>query len=53
MLSKEQIKEIQDDKRLFFFVLELLKKKRENGEVEVTAVFKNGKFIKKKVTTIG
>ena len=48
MLTKEQIKEIENDKKLFFFIVELLKLKSEVREVEMTAVLKNGKMIKRK-----
>ena len=48
MLTKEQIKQIENDKKLFFFIVELLKLKTEVGEVEMTAVLKNRKMIKRK-----
>ena len=48
MLTKEQIKQIENDKKLFFLIIELLKLKSEAREVEVTAVLKNGKIIKRK-----
>ena len=48
MLTKEQIKQIENDKKLFFFIVELLKLKSEVREVEMTAVLKNGKMIKRK-----
>ena len=48
MLTKEQIRQIENDKKLFFFIVELLKLKSEVREVEMTAVLKNGKMIKRK-----
>lgn len=51
MLSKEQIKEIEKNKDIFFAVIDLLKISKRAGEVEVTFRFKEGKLKGKKMTT--
>ena len=54
MLSKEQIKAIESNKKLFIFVSDLLNEINKKGEREMTIVFNNGKIIKRKKTdTIG
>lgn len=44
MLSKEQISQIENDKNIFFCVVELLKVISMKGEVKVTFKFKDKKL---------
>ena len=44
MLSKEQIKQIETEKNIFFCVVELLKVISMKGEVKVTFKFKDKKL---------
>ena len=53
MLKKEQIKLINDNKGLFYFISDLLEEFQKSGEREMKIVFKNGKVKRKSKTTIG
>ncbi len=46
MLTKEQIEQIENDKKLFFFVVDILKAKKQKKEVEARATLKNGNLIR-------
>ena len=47
MLTKEQIKQIESNKNLFLFIVELLEEMNKKGEKEMTIIFNRGKVIKK------
>lgn len=54
MLSKEQIRQIESNKNLFLFIVELLEEMNKKGEKEMTIIFNSGKVIRRKKTnTIG
>ena len=54
MLTKEQIKKIENNNKLFKFINILLNEMDKKGEREMVIVFENGKVIKRKKTnTIG
>ena len=44
MLTKEQIRQIENNKNIFFYVIELFKVIKMKGEVKVTFKFKDNKF---------
>ena len=48
MLTKEQIRQIENNKNLFHFIVILLEEMKKKGEREMTIVFNNGKIIKRK-----
>ena len=53
MLTKEQIKAIESNKKLFIFVSDLLNEINKKGEREMTIVFENGKIKRTKKVKIG
>ena len=54
MLTKEQIKKIENNKNLFKFIVEILEEMNKKGEKEMTIVFNGDKIIRRKKTkTIG
>ena len=53
MLSKEQIKQIENNKKLFKFINILLNEMDKKGEREMVIVFENGKVKRIKRITIG
>ena len=42
MLTKEQIKQIESNKNLFLFIVELLEEMNKKGEKEMTIIFNSG-----------
>lgn len=52
MLTKEQLKQIEKNKDLFYFVCDLLIEFQKSGEREMKIVFKNGKVKRKSKTKI-
>ena len=50
MLTKEQIKQIESNKNLFLFIVELLEEMNKKGEKEMTIIFNSGKVIRRKKT---
>ena len=54
MLTKEQIRQIESNKNLFLFIVELLEEMNKKGVKEMTIIFNSGKVIRRKKTnTIG
>jgi hypothetical protein len=53
MLSKEQIRQIENNKKLFKFINILLNEMDKKGEREMVIVFENGKVKRIKKITIG
>ena len=48
MLTKEQIRQIENNKNLFLFIVELLEEMNKKGEKEMTIIFNGGKVIRRK-----
>jgi len=48
MLTKEQIRQIESNKNLFLFIVELLEEMNKKGEKEMTIIFNSGKVIRRK-----
>ena len=53
MLSKEQIRQIENNKKIFKFINILLNEMDKKGEREMVIVFENGKVKRIKKITIG
>ena len=53
MLTKEQIKKIENNKKLFKFINLLLNEMDKKGEREMVIVLENGKVKRIKKSTIG
>ena len=47
MITKEQIKEIENDKNLYYYMIELLKLKKQKGEIKATIIYKDCKYKRK------
>ena len=47
MLTKEQIEEIKKDRNLLFFIIDILKLKKNNKKTEARAIIENGKVVRK------
>nr|DAW74122.1 MAG TPA: hypothetical protein [Caudoviricetes sp.] len=47
MLQKEQLEEIEKDKNLLFFIIDILKLKKNNKKTEARAIIENGKVVRK------
>ena len=47
MLTKEQIEEIKKDRNLLFFIIDILKLKKNNKKTEARAKIENGKVVRK------
>ena len=47
MLTKEQIKEIENDKNLYYYIRELLKLKKQKGEIKATIIYKDCTYTSK------
>ena len=53
MLTKEQIRQIENNNKLFKFISMLLNEMDKKGEREMVIVFENGKVKRIKKITIG